>query len=151
MGPRIDDIVGKTHKKYISFLPSHKICILYQRLNQNGHFVGKFPSLDAAIIHPQAWRRETPGMLPSPLGDTAIITSHQLIDNDHQLRYQDLCTPRRTYTADRHRPRSRRLFPRLFTALLLVFASLTTHLDYTLVHPLPVRVIKPSLTITAWV
>ena len=32
----------------------------------------KFPILNAAIIHPQAWRRETPGMLPSPHGDTAI-------------------------------------------------------------------------------
>ena len=28
---------------------------------------------------------------------------------------------------------------------------LVWHLDYTLVHPLSVRVIKPSLTITAWV
>ena len=28
---------------------------------------------------------------------------------------------------------------------------LVWHLDYTLVHPLPVRVIKPSITITAWV
>ena len=28
---------------------------------------------------------------------------------------------------------------------------LVWHLDYTLVHPLPVRVIKPSVTVTAWV
>ena len=59
------------YKKYISFLPSHEICIWYQRLKPKGHFVGKFPCLDAAI-HPQAWRRQTPGMLPSPHGDTAI-------------------------------------------------------------------------------
>ena len=56
-------------------------------LNQNGHFVGKFPSLDAAIIHPQAWRRETPGMLPSPHGGYGDITSDQLIDSDQQEWY----------------------------------------------------------------
>ena len=38
----------------------------------------------------------------------------------------------------------------VYTAVVSV-CFLVWHLDYTLVHPLPVRIIKPSLTITAWV
>ena len=74
------------YTKIYFFLPSQEICISYQRLSQKGHFVGKFTSLDAAIIHPHAWRRETPGMLPLPHGDTAI-TSDQPKDSDQEEWY----------------------------------------------------------------
>ena len=165
MGPRID-IFGKTHK-----------INLFSSISRNLQIISKAkPKWLFCWQISEFWcsHHPSPSMATRDARHVAIaargygyITSDLLIDSYQQeytlprsygryqhlafvtmiskLRYHDLTEKDMGVTKI-----SQVISSPVYSAVVSV-CFLVWHLDNTLVHPLPVRVIKPSLTINAWV
>ena len=168
MEPRIDDIVSKTHKNIYFF----------SSISRNLHMISKAKPRWSFCWHISEFgcsHHPSPSMATRDVRHVAIaargygyITSDQLIDSDQlrndtllrsygryqhlvfvtmisKLRYHDL-TKTDTVVTKISQVISAPVYSVVVSVCFLVW-----HLDYTLVHSLPVGIIKPSLFITAWV
>ena len=166
MGPRINDIVGKTHKNIFLFFHLTKFVYDIKGYAQRIILLSNFRVWMQSSSIPKHGDVRGQACCHHHTGIRLYITSDQLIAinrNDtlprsygryqhlafvtmiSKLRYHDLTKTDTVVT------KISQVLPEPVYSAVVGICFLVWYLDYTLVHPLPVRVIKPSLTITAWV